>query len=306
MITVILGENLYERDHQLRQLGLSNVSTHDGTDMTVNQFSQLAFGLSLFESSEGVIIKGLSDNKDVWDFLGEQIKANNQQFVNLILLETKPDKRTKTFMALKKIAKIIECKPFGVRDQSKASVWLVEYASSQKIKLLPKVASEIVNRIGLNQYALINELSRLAVMGEITLNLVKDYTPPAPKDTALTLLSLALKGDVKSLQTAIDEAKLTADPYMTLGLLASQVYAISGLVLADDITDSEVARRLGINPFILRNFKAAARHINKSQLSKIIAEVAQIDTQIKTMGIEPWLAIQSGLVMICQQFATCK
>lgn len=299
MITLIHGENAYERDQQVAQVlaGAEAVERYDGAEVTPADIGQFLQGVSLFAADRLVVISNLSDNKPVWIALGEQLEKVDAATVSLLLNEPKPDKRTKTYKTLQKIATVIECKPFGERDQAKAQTWLQQYAKAQKISLDTAGARELVRRVGVEQYTLLNELQRLAVMGDITLQTVQTYTEESPHDTAFDLLAFAIDGKTSAVQQKIRTLQASEDAYMTLGLLISQAYTLAGHVLGGNAAD---AGDLGVHPFAFRQAKSTANSLSEVRLQFVVAELASVDMQLKSTSVDPWLAIEVALTTIAE------
>ena len=147
MITLIFGENAYERDSQLYKLISQSFDRYDGLEINTNQLSQIILGVSLFNPSNISVIYSLSENKDLWNFLGENLTDDIISRAEIILIDSKIDKRSKTFKLLQKKANIIECKPLSEKNLSAAKKWLLDFAKSKDIKLLPSAAEEIVEKI---------------------------------------------------------------------------------------------------------------------------------------------------------------
>lgn len=299
MITLIHGENAYERDQQVAQVlaGAEAVERYDGAEVTPADIGQFLQGVSLFAADRLVVISNLSDNKPVWIALGEQLEKVDAATVSLLLNEPKPDKRTKTYKTLQKIATVTECKPFGERDQAKAQAWLQQYAKAQKISLDTAGARELVRRVGVEQYTLLNELQRLAVMGDITLQTVQTYTEESPHDTAFDLLAFAIDGKTSAVQQKIRTLQASEDAYMTLGLLISQAYTLAGHVLGGNAAD---AGDLGVHPFAFRQAKSTANSLSEVRLQFVVAELASVDMQLKSTSVDPWLAIEVALTTIAE------
>ena len=287
MITLIFGENAYERDSQLDKLISQSFDRYDGLEINTNQLSQIILGVSLFNPSNISVIYSLSENKDLWNFLGENLTDDIISRAEIILIDSKIDKRSKTFKLLQKKANIIECKTLSAKK------WLLDFAKSKDIKLLPSAAEEIVEKIGTDQYKLKNELDRLSVMGDITSEVVKKFTPRQLKDMAYDLLELAIKGDEANLRIAIKDTQIISDPYKTFGLLVSQFFNISAIVL-------EPNQKLGVNLFVLNKLKSSARSLSIGDLRRIILEFTDADRKMKTSSDDPWAVIQTMLMSICQ------
>lgn len=299
MITLIYGENAYERDQQVRQLtqAAPSVERYEGADVGLNDLPQLLQGVSLFSSQHIPIISDLSENKPVWVKIGEYLEGMGTEGVSLILVEEKPDKRTKTFKLLQKKAQVIECRPFSDKDTHKAAEWLGQYAKQQLIALDSSAAKELVRRVGVDQYRLLHELHRLAVMGDVTLDVVQAYTKDTDHDTAFDLLQTALRGDAAGVQRKIALLRSIEDPYKTLGLLISQAYGLAGLLYGgQDMNASD----LGVHPFMVSRLRSVAKDMNEVQLRRLVDELAGADMQLKTTSIEPWLTLEVALTNIAQ------
>lgn len=300
MITLIFGENAYERDSQLDKLISQSFDRYDGLEINTNQLSQIILGVSLFNPSNISVIYNLSENKDLWNFLGENLTDDIISRAEIILIDSKIDKRSKTFKLLQKKANIIECKPLSEKNLSAVKRWLLDFAKSKDIKLLPSAAEEIVEKIGADQYKLKNELDRLSVMGDITSEVVKKFTPRQLKDMAYDLLELAIKGDEANLRIAIKDTQIISDPYKTFGLLVSQFFNISAIVLEPNYSTNIIAEKLGVNLFVLNKLKSSASSLSIGDLRRIILEFTDADRKIKTSGDDPWVVIQTMLMSICQ------
>lgn len=297
MMTLLCGENAYERD-QYVHTHAPNAAIIDGAGLDSAGLRQYLYGVSLFAAQSVVIITELSANKAQWDELGELLSPATVEQANVLLIEPKPDKRTKTYKALKKYATIIEHAPFGERDTGKVAQWLLQLASEQKIPLERAAATELVERIGVDQYRLLHELERLAVMGEVTVAQVQRYTPASPKDTAFTLLETAVTGDVVRLREQLQAAQALNEPYMLLGLLVSQVYAVAGLVMAPEVSSSDLASSLQVHPFVLRNLQGVARRCTPDDVRRMVDALAEADYRMKNTDTDPWSAISTALLAV--------
>lgn len=299
MITLIVGENSYERDQAVARIIASysdEVERYDGADVSIDTVRRFMQGISLFTQKRLLIVKNLSENKDAWGEMALQAEYDNED-THLVLIEPKPDKRTKTYKVLQKSAKVIECQPLGEREASRAVAWLGQAAQERNVKITPGAANLLVQRVGVDQYMLLHELARLQVMGEVTLELVETYTQITANDNAFTLLELALSGEAIALQQKVQRLRPSEDAYMTFGLLVSQIYALAGLVLADG---DDVAKELGVHPFVLTKLRQTAQRLTPTRVRTIVHEMTVADTQLKSSATEPWLILETTLTRITE------
>ena len=99
MITVLTGDNSFELTRAIDEI----VRTFDGVaekfeggDLELSQLPDLLQGGTLFASERLVIVREVSENKALWDALPDWLGRVSDD-VHVVLIEPKPDKRTKTF-----------------------------------------------------------------------------------------------------------------------------------------------------------------------------------------------------------------
>ena len=110
MITVLTGDNSFELTRALDKIVAAFAGTaekFDGVDLELGQLPDLLLGGTLFATERLIIIKQLSENKQLWDALPDWLEKTDSD-VHVVLIEPKPDKRTKTYKELKKHADVRE------------------------------------------------------------------------------------------------------------------------------------------------------------------------------------------------------
>jgi DNA polymerase III delta subunit len=105
---------------------------------------------------------------------------------------------------------------------------------------------------------------------------------------AYDLLELAIKGDEANLRIAIKDTQIISDPYKTFGLLVSQFFNISAIVLEPNHPTNIIAEKLGVNLFVLNKLKSSARSLSIGDLRRIILEFTDADRKMKTSSDDPW------------------
>ena len=295
MMILLTGDNVYEIDQELGRILAGFAGEPEQLDVDTlepRQLTDIFGGLSLFSSERLVVLKRASENSALWEALGE--RADTATDTAIVLVEPKVDKRTKTYKALAKTADVRVFTAWGERDTGRAEQWLAEEAKTRGVVLARDAAREIVRRRGVEQYQLLNTLEQLALMGDVTLQIVEAHIEATPQENVFELLAAGLSGDAQRVRTMIQILRHSNDPYMTLGLLASQVVSLAGLVLSDK-SQAEVASDLGVSPFALRNLSGVAREVNRTRLHGIVAALAAADTGLKSSSVDPWLQIEIAL-----------
>lgn len=297
MITVLTGENSFELTRALSQIAADFSGTaekYDGGELELSRLPDLLQGGTLFSSDRLVIIKSLSDNKQLWEVLPEWLEKTDAD-IHVVLVEPKPDKRTKTFKDLKKYATVKEFTQWGDRDTMQAEKWVVDEAQQQGLALDKKLAQQLVARVGLDQWQLYHAIEKLAVLGEVTVESIEEHIEPNPTENVFNLFEAALRGDGKKVSQMIKTLQLSQDPYMTFGLLSGQAFQLAVLA-ATDKPSGEVASSIGAHPYALGKLAPYAKRLGKGGTKRIVKIFADTDMAMKSTGHEPWLIIEHALV----------
>lgn len=301
MITVLAGENSYEIAQALQRIVAQfdgAVERIDGNEIEARQLPDLLMGGTLFSDKRLIIIKGLADNKSVWNELSVWLeKASDDS--HIVLVDTKPDKRTKTFKDLKKYADIQEFAAWTERDTARSESWTKDEAERIGIKLDKKSIQLIVRRVGNDQWQLGHALEKLAVLDDVNERVIEDIIEASPTENVFSLFEVALGGEAETASQMIRTLELTDDPYMVFGLLSSQAFQLAALAVAE-APSADIAKDLGAHPFVLTKLTPYAKHLGRSGARKLIAIFAECDDGMKTSKGEPWLLIERALTKVSQ------
>lgn len=297
MITLLTGENSFETARALTSI----VSAFDGMpekfeggDLHVAQLPDLLMGATLFADKRLVVIRDLSENKPLWDVLPDWLEKVGDD-IHLVLVEQKPDKRTKTFKELKKIADVKESTNWGDRDIGVAIAWAVSEANRLGFVLDRESSGTLVNRVGVDQWQLHNALQKLSVLDNINPPVIENLIEATPTENVFNLLDAALRGDAKQVITMIQRLQRTQDPYMTFGLLSGQVFQLAALAVADKPA-AAVASDIGAHPYALGKLAPHAKKAGQNSVRKIVKYFADADSAMKSSATDPWLLIEEALI----------
>lgn len=298
MISLLYGENDFELKKYLRKItnefaDKNAIEKIDGDSIVADNLADLLSGMSLFSSSRLIVIYDASQNKEVWEKLADYIQTDTQ----LILVESSPDKRTRTFKQLQKNA---EVKEFKNPTEHEAKAWLVSEAKSQKIELTPSLAEKIITRAGVDQWKLHFALQKLANSGKIDEQSIKEQIEPATQASVFELIDASLHRSPDKVHQLVRELSVSEDPYFFFGLLSSQIFQLITLAVSGK-KPAEVAADLGVHPYPIQKLSGIAKQLNRSDLQKIAEIIAECDDQIKRSGAEPWLLIEQALVKLANR-----
>lgn len=298
MISLLYGENDFELKSHLRKLisefaDKNAIEKIDGDSITADNLADLLSGVSLFSASRLVIIYDASASKEVWEKLMDYVQTDTQ----LILVESNPDKRTKTFKHLQKQATVTE---FKNKTDAELKNWLLTEAKSINLQVSSSIAEKIINRAGSDQWKLTFALQKLAQLDGIDEQAIIDHIEPSVQSNVFALIDASLNRSPAKVHELVSEISVTEDPYYFFGLFSSQMFQLVTLSSSDN-KPAEVASDLGVHPYPLQKLSSISRQLNENDLKKIASIVAGCDDQIKRSGAEPWLLIEQALLKIANR-----
>ena len=298
MITLLLGENSFEIEIALNSI----IDEFDGpverikaSDLQLSQLPDILMGVSLFATKRLIILRGLSENKIIWPVLGDWLPRISDD-IQLVLVETKIDKRSVTYKALKNAVEIREFLPWSDRDIFKAEKWTVEQAKNMGLVLDNKLAQFLVRRVGADQWQIFHALEKLALVDVISEEVIKNVIEPNLTENVFELFDTAIKGDLHSLKDKLRILQQTEDVYRLSALLYSQAFQLAAIAAADK--GDNVAKDFGIHPFVVSKLESVAKVVGKSGVAKIVKIFAQADEDTKTSKADPWILLERALMKI--------
>lgn len=308
MIHFFFGENAYSKQVALQQLvthakkryGEEAVERYESEQLDPAKLAEVLQGASLFSTEKMVVIRSASSQKLLWAALEPWVEALPEG-TELVLVETAPDRRTRTFKQLQKHAHIQEFKPLS---EDQAVQWLTSEATLRGGKLSATQARRVIARTGSDQGRLSNELDKLLVQETINDQTIDALIEQTMQANIYALLDACLHKKADSIGRLLAAAKLSEDPYQLFGLLSSQLGQLAALVYADGRLVDEIARSLGSHPFSLRKLQALAAKTSQAELADIIKIAARLDMNLKSTGLDPWLLLEQALVKIATRSKT--
>jgi len=292
MITLLTGDNSFERQEALQAIvaGFDGIAERiDGASLELRQLPDLLMGGTLFADKRLVIISDLSSNSSLWQKLPNWLPRLSDD-VHLVLVDEKPDKRTVSYKALKEVAHLQDYPAWTDRDYQKAEQWLEARAKTQGLKIDRKTVHHVVSRVGVNQWLLANALETLALLDEITPDIINQSIIANESENIFELFETALTGNREVLRDILRTLELQEDPYATFALISSQAFSLAAVAYADDAQNP--SKDFAIHPFVASKLIRHAKRLGKPGVARIIKKFAQTDADMKISKAEPWLLIE--------------
>lgn len=299
MITVLYGDNSFEIEHALGAL-VSDFSGQaerlDVQDLAISDLPGLFMGATLFADKRLVIIKGLSENKDVWDVLLDWLDKLSVD-IDLVLIEKSLDKRTKLYKHLQTNANLREFKQWGDRDSLLAEKWTIAEAGRQGLVLDGKLARLIVERTGLDQWRIFHAIEKLSLLDQVNKESIEEFIESSPQHNIFRLFELGLNARYEEMHAMIEDLSQTADPYAVFGLVSGQAFQLAALALSDK-PSGEVAKDVGAHPFVMSKLSPHAKRLGRDGARKVVMAFEEADAAIKSGSPDVWMIIERALIKI--------
>lgn len=301
---VLTGENSYLLQNDLKKQIDSFVSEYsdmglerlDGEESGYDRMREAIESLPFLAQKKLVVLYRPSANKEFAEKYAN-ILADTSETLDLIIVEPKLDKRKAYYKFLKKTAEI---KLFNELDENSIARWLSQQAESRGGRLSYTDARFLVQRVGMNQQMLSNELDKLlnyeTNISRQTIELLTDVTP---QSTIFDLLDSAFAGRTKqALDLYGEQRAMKVEPQQILAMLTWQLHIISIVKMAGSKNVDTIAREAKIKPYVVLKTQNLTRRMSLPQIKTLIYKVLEMDIRSKSQAVDVDEALQSFIMNI--------
>jgi DNA polymerase-3 subunit delta len=222
-----------------------------------------------------------------------------------VIVEPKIDKRLSYFKLLKKIG---DFKEFNELDGNGLTHWLVDQAKSRGGVMTISDANLLVDRIGINQQLLANELEKLLLYNpKINKESILLLTDKTPQSSIFDLLDAALNSKTElALELYIEQRQQKVEPAQIMALLAWQLHVLALIKTAGNRDTNDIASEAKINPYVVRKSTAIADKLSYDDLKKLISYVRELDHRLKSESIDPDEALTNLFIQMSEKHLSTK
>jgi DNA polymerase III delta subunit len=150
--------------------------------------------------------------------------------------------------------------------------------------------------VGSDQWQLASELEKLLALDpHITTKTMQQVVIPTLQTSAFALLDAALAGRSAHARQLLQELRTQSDAYEFFGLLVWQATTLALVAAAPRMNSAELASQTGLKPFVLQKSQQLAGRLGKAKVQQIIETLANVDVQLKSSGVEPWVLLEQAV-----------
>jgi len=292
MIYTISGSNGFMVDERKRQLINDYIGKYG--DFAVEQFNcdevelqvmlDSLYALAFLTPAKLVVLHNPSANKQfVADF--ETILARVPDSTTVLIIDPAVDKRSVFFKQLKKRT---EFENYDELDMPKLTKWLTEATTAKGGEIDTPTAGYLIERAGINQLRLNNELAKLlSYERKVTRKSIDLLVEPLPQTTIFQLLDSVFSGRKSDLLRIFeDQRRQRVEPQQILAILTWQVHILALIKSAGDKTPGEIAAQAKISPYVVGKSLNIARKLNLSDIKSITKRLVELDVKIKSKTLD--------------------
>ncbi len=304
MITTLTGSNSFLLNAELRKLkdefvnefGDIGYEILDGEEAEIQRLTEAMQSLPFLAPKKLVVLKNPSAQKQFMEQI-EQLIKNVPESSDVVIIETKLDKRSVYFKVLK--AKT-EYKEFVELDAYNLNNWIVQYVKNQEGSITTKDAQYLLERIGPNQRLLATEIDKLLTYNShVDRSNIDLLTEPTPRGTIFELLDAAFAGKAKRVSELYSEQRaLKVEPQQIIALLAWQLHALAIVKAAGEQGADKIAKETRLNPFVVRKTQQLAKQLTLGEVKALVSRALQLDVRLKSESIDADEALQHFLLTI--------
>ncbi|MCQ2294416.1 MAG: DNA polymerase III subunit delta [Bacteroidales bacterium] len=219
-----------------------------------------------------------------WEQVADYLEhPHNQTILVFCYRNKKLDKRTRAYKAIDKVGIIVETKQ--IKDDNLTN-WIGTYVNQQGYRISPQGATLIAEFTGNNLSKLANELNKVFINipagSDITEDVIERNIGISKEYNSFELQKAIGNRDVVRCNKIINY--FAANPkgnsiIPLLGLLYG--YFIKIMILHQTPNPADAAKMIGVHPYYLKDYQAAARNYSLGKLASCIGYLHEADLRVK-------------------------
>lgn len=273
-----------------------NTAFYEGKNINVREVIDLAETMPFFAERRVIVLQNTGFFKNKCDELADYISEGLPDYLYMVFVEEEVDKRSRMFKAVKKVGRMGE---FSVQDIKTLTRWVLGRMGKEKKKITQHDMELFLTMTGTDMSRITTELEKL-LSYTIGREIITREDILAVCSARITnkifemVRAVTDKQQEKALQLYYDLLALKEPPMRILFLIARQFNQLlqTKEMLADGLGKSELASKLGLPPFAVKNIINCARHYSAEELRKAVEDCMGYEEAVKTGKLEDRLSVE--------------
>lgn len=276
-----------------------NFNHYEGRNIDVKELIDLCETMPFFADRRVVLLEDTGFFKNKCDELADYMKEL-PDYLCLVFVEDEVDKRSKMYKAVKSCGRIGE---FARQDEKTLMQWAAGILKREGKNITQRDMELLLTMTGIDMGNLRMELEKLITYtGDRNVVTKADIQEVCTTQTQNKIFDMVRavteKNQKRALDLYYDLLTLKEPPMRILFLLAKQ---FRQLLLVKEYTDEgvaqpEMASRLGVPSFVVRNIASCARSYRISELRQAVTDFVDAEEAVKTGRLQDVLSVELLIV----------
>ena len=276
-----------------------NFNHYEGRNIDVKELIDLCETMPFFADRRVVLLEDTGFFKNKCDELADYMKEL-PDYLCLVFVEDEVDKRSKMYKAVKSCGRIGE---FARQDEKTLMQWAAGILKREGKNITQRDMELLLTMTGIDMGNLRMELEKLITYtGDRNVVTRADIQEVCTTQTQNKIFDMVRavteKNQKRALDLYYDLLTLKEPPMRILFLLAKQ---FRQLLLVKEYTEEgvaqpEMASRLGVPSFVVRNIASCARSYRISELRQAVTDFVDAEEAVKTGRLQDVLSVELLIV----------
>lgn len=211
--------------------------------------------------------------------------AELPEYLCMIFVESEVDKRSRMYKAVKKYGRIVE---FAEQDANTLMRWVLGTLKKEGKKITQRDMEFFLGKTGSDMGNISLELEKLLcyTMGRdvITAEDIEAVCTTQISNHIFDMIKVVTEKNQKKALDLYYDLALKEPPMRILFLLARQFHLIMQVkeLTREGYDQSKIAKKIGLQPFVVRNYAAYARRYSTEELRRAVEEAVDTEAKVKT------------------------
>lgn len=272
-----------------------NFSRFEGKSIDVREVIDLAETMPFFSERRVILLENTGFFKNKSEELASYL-AELPDYICMIFVEDEVDKRNRTYKAVQKYGRAVE---FAVQNEKTLMTWILGILKKENRKITRPDMELFLEKTGTDMGTIEKELEKLLAytMGR---DVITSADIEAVCSTQITnrifdmIRAVTEKKQRQALDLYYDLLTLKEPPMRILFLIARQFHLLLQVreLAAEGCDQATIARRTGLQSFVVRNYLPVARRYEKEDLRKAVEDCVATEEAVKTGRLTDTLSVE--------------
>lgn len=276
-----------------------NFSRYEGKGIDVRQIIDLCETMPFFSERRILLLEDTGFFKNKCEELAEYMKALPEYLV-MVFVESETDKRSRMYKAVKGCGRVVE---FSKQDEKTLMRWAAGLLGKEGRKITQRDMELFLTKTGTDMGNIRMELEKLISYTDgqdvVTAEDIEAVCVTQTTNKIFDMVrAVTEKKQKRALELYYDLLTLKEPPMRILFLLAKQFrqLLLTKKMTEEGASQNEIAARLGVPSFVVRNVAACARSYTVEELEGAVADFVNAEEAVKTGRLGDVLSVELLIV----------